>query len=150
MGMEKESSKRSKVFFGILAILLFGMVDQPISAATSQDSMEAISEVDLTFFMTNPKLPWGTDPFRKNPGYMTMPKSDANAQFSLGGIIYSKNVPMAVINGKTVKEGDRVGDRVVSIIGDNFVILKKKDSELELTLPPLADEGVDSSEGGEE
>lgn len=148
--MGTKTNIKNRWFSGFVAILVFGILDQPISEATSNDSLESISEVDLSFFMTNPKLPWGSDPFRKNPGYMNLPKADEGSQYSLGGIIYSKNVPMAVINGKTVKEGDRVGDRMVSIIGDNFVILKKKDSELELTLPPLADEGSDSSVGEEE
>ncbi len=106
--------------------------------------LETISEVDFSFFLTNPKLPWGSDPFLKQPGYIK--QNGPNQDYSLNGIVYSKNIPMAVINGKIVKEGDRVNDRRVSLIGDNFVILKKQDSEIELVMPPIMDEGSDDAE----
>ena len=134
----------------LMLFLSLGTYYLPISVAESDHALESISEVDLTFFMTHPKMPWGTDPFHKHPGFANVPKK-ADSEFSLGAIIYSKNVPMAIINGKTVKEGDRILDRSVSSIGDNFVILKKKDSELELTLPPLTEENEEwVDESGEE
>jgi hypothetical protein len=145
--MKKKNIKSAVIRFAVCFSL--GMAMNPALDALSEESnMETISEVDFSFFLTNPKLPWGSDPFVKQPGYVNMqgPKDE----YSLNGIVYSKNVPMAVINGKVVKEGDKVSDRRVTLIGDNFVILKKNDSEIELTLPPiLEDDSEEDADGNE-
>ena len=56
---------------------------------------------------------------------------------------------MAIVNGESVITGDLIGDRRVKEIGENYVILKKQDSEIELNLPPLrepASEDVDDDD----
>jgi type II secretory pathway component PulC len=144
--MKKHNSIPS--FFKFTICFLIGIGFNPIPDAKSKEAaFETISEVDFSYFLTNPKLPWGQDPFHKQPGFVSMPQAEEN--LNLSGIVYSKNIPMAVINGKIVKEGDRVNDRKVSLIGDNFVILKKKDSEIELSLPPIVDDGSENEEDGE-
>jgi hypothetical protein len=96
---------------------------------------EHLVDVDYSFLMTKTKLPWGVDPFLKEPGFAKVQISEE--KFELNGIIYSKNAPMAIVNGKSVGIGDHVGERLVEEIGENYVILKKQDSEIELNLPPL-------------
>ena len=124
--------------------VLNALSEDKVTSKPADTAFETISDVDYSFLLTNPKLPWGNDPFRKEPGFVSMPNSGDT--FSLSGIVYSKNIPMAVINGKIVKEGDRVSDRRVSLIGDNFVILKKNDSEIELSLPPILESDSDDEE----
>jgi hypothetical protein len=98
---------------------------------------ETISDVDLGFLMTQPKFPWGEDPFLRKPGFSVV--SPDQEKFTLTGILYGARFPLAVVNGKKVEEGDHIGSRMVKQIGPNFVILKKKDSEIELTLPPVTE-----------
>ena len=109
-----------------------------ISSRSQADpkAFESIKEVDLNYFLNPPKLPWGVDPFLKSPGFALMPPADE--KFVLNGVFYSRTSPMAIVNGKSVKIGDMVGDRQVEEIGENFVILRRDDSELEINLPPVA------------
>jgi len=106
-------------------------------------------DVDYGFFMTKTKLPWGIDPFQKEPGFAKVPP--VAEKLVLTGILFSKDQPSAIINGKSVGPGDLVGDRHVQEIGENYVILKKLDSEIELNLTPLREPAsiVDEEEGEE-
>jgi hypothetical protein len=122
------------------------MISQKTFAADTSD-YEILPDIDIGFLMSQPKLPWGEDPFLMQPGFANVPsKSD---KFVLSGVLYGKKSPMAVINGKMVEEGAIVDGRLVQRIGENFVILKKNESEIQLTLPPLIDELPDLA-GGEE
>ncbi len=136
--------------FPNLMLLVFLGFSGLISHAADKDdrNFEVISDVDLGFLMTQPKFPWGEDPFQKKPGF-TMLGADQE-KFTLTGILYGSRFPLAVVNGKKVEEGDRIGSRMVKQIGPNFVILKKKDSEIELTLPPAMDEIPDEDDDSDE
>jgi hypothetical protein len=129
-----------KVFSSFVFMLI--LFSTPIVAAsadeTGTNNFEVTNNVDLKFFLNPPKLPWGVDPFLKEPGFAEVKRVDE--PFVLNGIFYSENTPTAIVNGKKVKTGDLVGDRRVEEIGENFVILKKKNSEIEINLPPLAEE----------
>ena len=109
---------------------------------------EHLIDVDYSFFMTKAKLPWGVDPFLKEPGFAKVQSVDE--KFVLNGILYDKDEPMAIVNGKSVSPGDLVGDRHVEEIGENFVILKKQGSEIELNLPPLRDPASDEDSDDDE
>ncbi|MBU6152764.1 MAG: hypothetical protein KGP28_00550 [Bdellovibrionales bacterium] len=111
-----------------------------IARATDQD-FEVISDVDYGFIMGQPKIPWGEDPFLRIPGFAPVPSTAE--KFTLGGVMFSRRNPSAVVNGKLVLEGDRIGGRMVKKIGPNYVILKRKHSEVELTLPPVTDDVPD-------
>ena len=115
----------------------------PKPSQTSKFEIASVSEPE--FFMKPPKMPWVTDPFERNPGYMLMTTISID-QFQLTGILYSRS-PIAVINGKQLKIGDEILDRTVASIGENYVRLKNKKSEIELTLPPMKD--VDEFKGPE-
>jgi hypothetical protein len=120
----------------------------PGSAFAGDQDFDVISDVDFGFIMGQPKIPWGEDPFQRIPGFAQVPS--AEEKFTLGGIMFSKQSPSAVVNGKMVQEGDLIGSRVVKRIGENYVILKRKQSEIELTLPPVADEFPDDGRDEEE
>ncbi|NDG84650.1 MAG: hypothetical protein EBX52_06380 [Proteobacteria bacterium] len=132
------------------AILLIPGAGAAEKSEKDDKNFDVISDVDLGFLMTQPKFPWGEDPFLRKPGFADAGKDQE--KFTLSGILFGQRFPLAVVNGKKVEEGDRVGSRMVKQIGPNFVILKKKDSEIELTLPPLQDEipDEDSVEEDEE
>ena len=133
-------------FFLICAVFLLAFP----GAHAGEKDFDVISDVDFGFIMGQPRIPWGEDPFLKIPGFALVPSVDE--KFTLGGIIFSKHNPSAVVNGKVVQEGDLIGSRMVKRIGENYVILKKKNSEIELALPPVIDEfpddGQDDAEEG--
>lgn len=134
-----------KVYHPLFIVLFtLGVVH---ASPVEENKFEVITDIDLGFFASPPKLPWGGDPFLKQPGFAKV--TAAPAHFTLGGIVFSQDIPMAIVNGKKVKIGDQVEDRQVSDIGDNYVLLKKQGSEIELTLPPLQDE-VDDDQVREE
>ena len=135
----------------LLIVFIFCEVIANRAVAADPNTFEPIADIDLGFLMTNPKLPWGVDPFLKEPGFAQIPSTKEN--FKLGGIMYEKTSPMAVVNGKTVHEGDVVEDRLIEEIGENYVILKKHNSEIELNFPPLrepASLGEDEDDAAEE
>ena len=96
-------------------------------------TFEGMVDVELSHFVGPPKLPWGTDPFLKIPGFY-FAKADTE-KFILNGVFYNESGSLALINGKSVREGDYIGDRIVEEIGENFVILRKDGSEIEINLP---------------
>ena len=104
-------------------------------AKESKPVFRHLVDVDYAFFLTRAKLPWGIDPFIKEPGFAKIKPADE--KFELNGILYSKDHPMAIINGKSLGVGSFVGERSLIEIGENYVILKKEESEIEINLPPL-------------
>ena len=120
-----------------LLTLLFILTVNPVFAFAEGE----INNIDLSYFLNPPKLPWGVDPFLKSPGFAEVKTTEE--KFVLNGVFFSEDSPSASINGKLVKTGDLIGDRHVEEIGENFVILRKQDSEIEINMPPLAPDHVD-------
>lgn len=112
-------------------VILFLLFARPVMPAGQE--FEMIYDLDLSFFLVNPKLPWTSDPFEKYPGFASV--AEGEEKFTLSGIIYNSDAPVAIINNQTVGIGAAIGSRVVSDIGENFVILKRGGSEIELNLP---------------
>lgn len=135
---------------GLILLIALAPASFARAADESGADYEIIPDLDIGFLMSQPKLPWGEDPFLMQPGFANVPQK--GEKFVLSGVLYGKKSPMAVINGKMVEEGAIVDGRLVQRIGENFVILKKNESEIQLTLPPLIDEMPDlaGSEEGEE
>ena len=126
----------NKIYQLIILFLFFNPL-KIIYAEELLKPFEHLVEVDYSFFMTKAKLPWGVDPFQKEPGFAKVPKVEE--KFELTGVFYSKDQPIAIVNGISLGTGDFVGDRRVVEIGENYVILKKQGSEIELSLPPVSD-----------
>ena len=135
-----------KVTFIFIIFVLFQIANA--NADELRPPFERLVDVDYSFFMTKAKLPWGVDPFQKEPGFSKV--QSVEEKFVLNGILYSKDEPIAIVNGKSVGAGDMVGDRHVEEIGENFVILKKQGSEIELNLPPLRDPASDDDSDDDE
>ena len=83
---------------------------------------------------TNPKLidieqfqeaPWGQDPFRcYRYGGVPEQRPTNNLAWILGGIIYSADYPMAFVNKRAVKIGDKVDGATVVAIDNQVVTLE--------------------------
>jgi hypothetical protein len=107
----------------------------PTFASDSEPQLEVISDLDLDFLISSPKIPWGEDVFRKTPGFVHVESEKKRPK--LRGIIYLGNRSKAFIDDRVLGLGDEVGDRVITEIGANFVVLEAGDSQIELTLPYL-------------
>ena len=57
-----------------------------------------------------------------------------SSTYSLQGIIYDKDLPFAIINGKTLRKSESIDDFVVIDIAPTIVTLKNSKSDKELTL----------------
>lgn len=126
------------------ALRAFGTETAPGPVA---QRLETVNDPDLSDLLIHPVIPWGADPFRKIPGFAKV--AEKQHAYSLGGIVYNQAEPMAIINEEAVTIGDKIGDREVVSIGENYVILKKEDSLLELVLPPVAI-GAEPEKGDDE
>ncbi len=135
--------KWSLGYAGALAVVLlnhvcFSFADSEKYQKAIVKDFETIADVNLEFLFTNPKLNWGTDPFYKKPGYLV--SSRREEKFSLGGIAYNEENPIAIVNGTAVMLDDFIGNRRVAEIGSNYVILERGDSLIEITMPPIEED----------
>jgi hypothetical protein len=125
----------TKLIF-ILTLLLTSLV----ASLGRADSMgpEALSDVDFSHLSQAPVLNWGQSPFSKTPGFITInTRTDdiSPDQYHLGGIIYDKFDPVAVINGETVGIGDELeGGLHVEAVAPNYVVISGLGHRFELTL----------------
>ena len=75
---------------------------------------------------------WGNDPFRaldKSTGYRgTVEKP----RWKLSGIVYNSNKPLAIINGKSVAVGDKLGSASIVKIKRESVILEQSGTRVTL------------------
>lgn len=75
-----------------------------------------------------PEADWGRDPFDRpfsgpTAGPSRVPQQQGPAAGGLTGIIYSKNVRVAIIGGEVLREGSMVGDRRLVDIRKKSVVL---------------------------
>lgn len=79
--------------------------------------------------------PWGLDPFRTYT-YRSPSSGTGNNQLEwvLGGIIYSNSNPLAFINSRSVRIGDKVGEATVVAIEKKSVTLEYRGRRLKLSL----------------
>nr|MBN2277694.1 hypothetical protein [candidate division Zixibacteria bacterium] len=80
-------------------------------------------------------LPWGQDPFLQ-PGDVDRPDEVAaeSPRWVLGGILYSRDNPSAVINNRIVRTGDSVNGAIIVDIMEKSVALDKDGLQFKLTL----------------
>jgi hypothetical protein len=78
--------------------------------------------------------PWGRDPFN-NPMAGRAPLQQGSASPGQGraltGIIYSKDVRLAILGGETYREGSKVGDRKLVEIRERSVMFMSPAGEKE-------------------
>lgn len=79
--------------------------------------------------------PWGSDPFRTNYAVSTDPTRPAvPKEWTLKGIVYAEENPLAFINRQSVRVGDVVNNAEVVAINKNSVIIRHDDREITLTV----------------
>lgn len=136
----------------LAAVFVANAADSPAQGSANEPRAEVVYDIDLDFFLSNPKVFWTHDPFRRRPGFA--PISAKEEKFHLSAVLYDSEQQMAIINDQAVGVGDQVDGRTVSEIGKNYVILKRHGSEQELLLPVARDDsgelGEDSAILGEE
>ena len=98
----------------------------------AEDAFQSITDVDLTFLLSSPKVPWHGDPFLRKPGFHFV--EDKNEKMVLDGIAWDREAPIAIINGKTVMVGQWVEESRVSEIGKTYVLLESGKSTIELSI----------------
>jgi len=68
-------------------------------------------------------------------GYLINQEPETNAALRVEGIMYDpKGDSMAIINGELVREGETIGDAVVSVIEPNKVTVIKANEKMEIEL----------------
>ena len=78
---------------------------------------------------------WGKDPFRTFAvGPSPASKATSRLGWVLGGIIYSNQAPVAFINKRMVRVGDRIGEATVVSISKKSVILDIRGRQTTLKL----------------
>ncbi len=78
---------------------------------------------------------WGDDPFRALLDKGTVPRANHDGPvWTLSGIIYNSTKPLAIINGKSVAVGDRLGNAIVMKIGRKTVTLNHSGAEVTLKI----------------
>lgn len=79
---------------------------------------------------------WGEDPFRPRVlnARRAVPTEETPPQWTLSGIVYSGDSPMAVINGRAVREGDSIDGAQVVRVERRNVILDHEGRRITLTV----------------
>jgi len=79
--------------------------------------------------------PWGEDPFRTFSGRpMATSKASSQLAWTLGGIIFSHQAPVAFINKQIVRVGDRVDGATIVSINKKSVVLDFRGRQITLKL----------------
>ncbi len=96
----------------------------PITAAPAADAR-------LINIEDKQAAPWGDDPFR-NTGRATSTKGRSQMAWTLGGIIYSNQAPVAFVNEQMVRVGDTINEATVVSINKKSVVLKVRGRQITL------------------
>jgi len=78
---------------------------------------------------------WGTDPFRSGkPKNTPIVSTHQSSNWVLQGIVYKAEQPMAFINSRSVKVGDKVDEATVVAINKKTVILEHNGRRIDLSV----------------
>ncbi|RKX26398.1 MAG: hypothetical protein DRP45_03620 [Candidatus Zixiibacteriota bacterium] len=78
---------------------------------------------------------WGADPFRTHkPKNSRIASSTPNRNWVLQGIVYKTEQPMAFINSRSVKVGDKIDDATVVAINKKTVTLEYNGRRIDLSV----------------
>ncbi|MCK5655963.1 MAG: hypothetical protein KAI03_06715 [Candidatus Aureabacteria bacterium] len=104
-----------------------GVANSSSGKKISEDFL--IQEVPKRLWAKSAYPSWGRDPF-------TVPKvsADISVELKLNGIMWDKDNPLTIINGKVLKKGDKIGTNTVIGIKQNRVFLSDGNREFELKL----------------
>jgi Tfp pilus assembly protein PilP len=113
---------------------------QTVASAERQQEVESLESIKQKLKNRNlPRSAYGReDPFAAIGSTPTQGTKETGIKqkpgFQLEGIIWDAKEPVAVINGKMVKEGDKVGDKTVERIDKKSVKLFDGKTRIELRL----------------
>ena len=110
---------------------------QPVASLQTVAPITSSQLPDARFINIEDKQaePWGEDPFRTSPRRQ-LTKSSGRSQmaWTLGGIIFSHQTPVAFINKQIVRVGDRVDGATVVSINKKSVVLDYRERQITLKL----------------
>ena len=92
----------------------------------------SLSQNSRYAFNDNARDPF--EPLISKAGFILIPKEVDITGLAIQGIIYSEDLPLAIVSGEVVKQGDYIGDYSVAQIEVKRVILKKGNESFILTL----------------
>ena len=105
-------------------------VQMPVAAATAAESATIRPESLLP--EDKVRQPWGRDPFRKPQKQRKQPARDT---WTLTGIVYSPEFPVAYINRKAAREGDTIDNARIVKIEKAAVTLEYQGNRFTITVP---------------
>jgi len=127
--------------------LLDNKVEPPLSGLSSVNSRTSVALQGPVTTATNPEnvrdldfepAPWSDDPFHRTwRGLSMVVKAEPGTSRSalhLSSIVVRPDATYAVINGKSVQEGETVAGRTVTRIGESHVVLDDRGVEVTLSL----------------
>lgn len=106
-----------------------------ICLAATEPLFPPFMDVETQHLASTPPLTWLKDPFRKIPGLAAPVEREDEPHLTLEGVVSSGEEQLAIINGKEYHLEDEVGNRLVSEIGENYVLLEDGNSTIELMIP---------------
>lgn len=137
------------VLLGLAVIWGVYNVSSPRKPKAKSDSGSAAVAVAPQTTVPSPQVdiasyelkPWGNDPFRTQTGRQnvspTVPNADRSApSWKLSGIVYSEDDPLAIVNNRSVRVGDRINGATVVDINRREVTLDAGGSRVTLRVTP--------------
>ncbi len=147
----KEKARKAIVYGILVVAVIWGIYNNPLSPESKNDPvpdsapMSSVSTQPLEEPTKASKtsddvalIAWNDDPFTRNPG---PPVRAADVQperkpprFHVTAISGSGKAFMAIVDGKVLREGERLGGWAVAEIDRNSVMLHKGSDRIELKL----------------
>ncbi|MBF0367642.1 MAG: hypothetical protein HQK50_18855, partial [Oligoflexia bacterium] len=95
---------------------------------------EVISDLEDEYVLfTNVEYPWGEDPFIKEGGHVLATKESIEAM-KISAIIDDRQDPRAIVDGRMIRQQDKLQGRTVRKIGSNHLLLEKGHSIIEVQM----------------
>lgn len=101
----------------------------PLTAQTSVPANNVEKTINIAEMKSKS---WGEDPFRAKSRRTVQIAKSSETIWRLSGIVYNSTKPLAIINGKSVSEGQRIGNATVLEISPKTVILDNAGAKVTL------------------
>ncbi len=130
--------KRKKLVYGLLALaIIWGIYNflpktKPGTAIGSDHldptAIQIVTQTNAVEKSINiaemKSKSWGNNPFRATKNYAGTPEKTEDVLWRLSGILYNSSKPLAIINGKSVAVGSKLGSATVIAIKKKSVVLE--------------------------
>ncbi len=127
LGVTNRLTSMKKIAYIVILTVVLAAAAWAQEEATDRDPFHSTDKRPIATAPRSPGAAWGRDPFT-NPLANRAPAraergTDARGK-ALTGIIYSKDIRLAIINGEALREGSSIGDRKLESIGMRSIRLK--------------------------